>query len=79
MDQDAKMLFHVRFIARISQDLFTATKMEGKAFRGPNYWCLRCASHTMIHLALFKNLTNFNATKFEELASIVVPTISFHA
>jgi hypothetical protein len=75
--KEAKMLFHLRFI---SQDLFTTTKVEeGRAFRGPNYWCLRCVSHTMIHLALFKNLTNFNATKFEDLTSIVVSTISFHA
>jgi hypothetical protein len=33
----------------------------------------------MIHPALFKNLINFNATKFEDLVSIVVPTIIFHA
>jgi hypothetical protein len=61
--------------------LFTTTKMEEEARNSvdPTIGVWNVLTTPWSTPALFKNLTNFNATKFEDLASIVVPTIIFHA
>jgi hypothetical protein len=75
------MLFHVGFIACTLRNLFTAIEMEegDGHFVDPTDGVQDVLATLRSTLALFKNLTNFIATKFEDLASIVVLTIIFHA
>jgi hypothetical protein len=81
MDQEATMLFHVRFIVCIYGDLFIAIEMEegGGHFVDPT----NSVQDVLITLqstpTLFKNQTNFIATDLEDLASIMAPTIISHA
>jgi len=82
MDQEATMLFHAGFIICTSRDLFIATKMEegGGHYVDPTISVQLDVLTTLQSTpTLFKNLTNFTTTKFEDLTSIVVPTIISHA
>jgi hypothetical protein len=77
MNQEATMFFHVRFIACTFGDLFIATKMEegnGHSM-DPTNGVRNVLATLQSTPTLFKHLTNFTTTKFEDLASIVVPTI----
>jgi hypothetical protein len=81
MDQEATMFFHVRFIVCIYGDLFIAIEMEegGGHFVDPT----NSVQDVLITLqstpTLFKNLTNFTTINFEDLASIMAPSIISHA
>ncbi len=74
------MLFHVGFIACTLRNLFTAIEMEegDGHFVDPTNGVQDVLATLRSTLALFKNLTNFIATKFEDLASFVMLTIIFH-
>jgi hypothetical protein len=81
MDQEATMFFHVGFITYISRDLFIAIEMEkgGGHFVDPTIGVRVVLTKLQSTPTLFKNLINFIAIEFEDLASIVVLTIISHA
>jgi hypothetical protein len=80
MDQKGTMLFHVRFIVCIYGDLFIAIEMEegGEHFVDPTNSVQDLLITLQSTPTLFKNLTNFIAVDFEDLASIMAPTIISH-
>ncbi len=77
MDQKATMLFHARFIACTFGDLFTIIEMEegGGHYVEPINNVQDVLAILLSTPTLLKNLTNFTTIKFEDLTSIVVPTI----
>jgi hypothetical protein len=80
MNQEATLLFHVGFIVCTSRDLFTTIEMEerGGDFVDPTNGVQDVLTTLRSTSTLFKNVTNFIAIKFEDLTSIVVPTIISH-
>jgi hypothetical protein len=81
MDQEAKMLFHAGFITCTFGDLFIAIEMEegGGHSTNPINGVQDVLTKLRSNPTLFKNLTNFILIEFEDLTSIVVPTIISHA
>ncbi len=81
MDQKATMHFHVGFVACTSRDLFTTIKIEegGGHYVDPTNGVRDVLTTLRSTPTLFKNVANLIAIKFEDLASIVVPTIISHA
>ncbi len=79
MDQEATMLFHVGFIVCTSRDLFTTIEMEegGGDFVDPING-VQDVLTTLWSTLTIQKVTNFIAIKFEDLTSIVVPTIISH-
>jgi hypothetical protein len=77
MDQETTMLFHVRFIACTFGNLVITIEMEEQSghYVDPTNGVREVLATLRSTPTLFKNLTDFTTTKFEDLASIVVPTI----
>jgi arabinogalactan endo-1,4-beta-galactosidase len=77
MDQKATMLFHTRFIACTFGDLFTIIEMEegGGHYVDPTNSVQDVLAILLSTPTILKNPTNFTTIKFEDLTSIVVPTI----
>jgi hypothetical protein len=81
MDQKATMFFHAWFIVCTFRDLFTTIEMEegGGHSVDPTIGVQDVLTTLQSTPTLFKNPTNFTTTKFEDLTSIMVPTIISHA
>ncbi len=76
MDEEATMLFQCELVAWSVQDFFNSHEMEGGSGQSmdPTIGVQNVLATMHATPTLFKNLTNFIAIEFEELASFVVPS-----
>jgi len=81
MDEDNMVIFHCMAIACNSHNFFTSHEIEEGVGQSMDVrvgvkdilTTMRATPH------LFKSLTNFILVEFDELATLVVPTIFIHA
>ncbi len=82
MDEEATMFFQWGLVPWSAQDFFSSHEMEGGSGQSmdPTIGVQNVLATMHATPTLFKNLTNFIAIEFEELASFVVPnTINSYA